>query len=70
MNLDDSAFRRFSSNFIVNVSNERILHKYRRKGNDTKSVLSIIKKMIGYTKDYLEEVKKSAEESTSTPETE
>ncbi|MHC4687435.1 MAG: hypothetical protein ACYTEW_24470 [Planctomycetota bacterium] len=48
----------------------RISHKYSHKREDTKSVLSIIKRMIGYAKDYLEEVKKSAEESTSTPETE
>jgi len=48
----------------------RISHKYSHKRVDTKSVLSIIKRMIGYAKDYLEEVKKSAEESTSTPETE
>jgi len=48
----------------------RISHQYSHKREDTKSVLSIIKRMIGYAKDYLEEVKKSAEESTSTPETE
>ncbi|HUS88146.1 MAG TPA: hypothetical protein VMW91_02055 [Desulfosporosinus sp.] len=48
----------------------RISHKYGHKREDTKSVLSIIKKMIDYAKDYIEEVKKSAEESTSTPETE
>ncbi|MFZ0035723.1 MAG: hypothetical protein WAK60_12145 [Sedimentisphaerales bacterium] len=48
----------------------RISHKYGHKQEDTRSVLSIIKKMIDYAKDYLEEVKKSAEESTSTPETE
>ena len=48
----------------------RISHKYGHKREDTRSVLSIIKKMIGYAKDYLEEVKKSLEESSSTPETE
>jgi hypothetical protein len=48
----------------------RISHKYSHKRVDTKSVLSIIKRMIGYAEDYLEEIKKSAEESTSTPETE
>jgi len=48
----------------------RISHKYSHKRVDTKSVLSIIKRMIGYAKDYLEEVKKSAEESISTQETE
>jgi hypothetical protein len=70
MNFDDSAFRRFSSNFIVNVSNERILHKYNHKRSDTNSVLSIIKKMIGNTKNYLEQVKKSTEESSGIVETE
>ena len=45
----------------------RISHKYSHKRKDTRSVLSIIKRMIGYAKDYLEEVKKSLEE---TPETE
>jgi len=48
----------------------RVSHKYSHKRDDTNSVLSIIKKMIGYTKDYLEEVKKSAEESAGTVETE
>ena len=48
----------------------RISHKYGHKREDTRSVLSIIKRMIGYAKDYIEEVKKSLEESTSTPETE
>jgi hypothetical protein len=48
----------------------RISHKYGHKRKDTRSVLSIIKRMIGYAKDYLEEIKKSLEESTSTPETE
>ena len=47
-----------------------ISHKYSHKRRDTQSVLSIIKRMVGYAKDYLEEVKKSAAESTSTPETE
>jgi hypothetical protein len=40
----------------------RISHKYSHKRGDTKSVLSITKKMIGYVKNYLEEVRKSAEE--------
>jgi hypothetical protein len=48
----------------------RISHKYSHKQEDTKSILSIIKRMIGYAKDYIEEVKKSAEENTSTQETE
>jgi hypothetical protein len=39
----------------------RISHKYSHKREDTKSVLSIIKRMIGYAKDYIEEVKKSTE---------
>jgi hypothetical protein len=48
----------------------RISHKYSHKRRNTQSVLSIIKRMISYAKDYLEEVKKSVEESTSNPETE
>lgn len=48
----------------------RVSHKYSHKKRDTKSVLSIIKKMIRYTKDYLEEVKNSVEENTNTPEIE
>ena len=48
----------------------RISHQYSHKRRDTKSVLSIIKRMIDYAKGYLEEVKKSAEESTSTQEIE
>ena len=48
----------------------RISHQYSHRRSDTQSVLSITKRMVGYAKDYLEEVKKSAEESTSTPETE
>jgi hypothetical protein len=48
----------------------RISHKYSHKRGDIKSVLSIIKKMIDYARDYLEEIKKSTEESTSAPETE
>ncbi len=45
----------------------RISHKYGHEREDTRSVLSIIKKMIDYAKDYLEEVRKSVK---STPETE
>ena len=45
----------------------RVSHKYSHKRDDTNSVLSIIKKMIGYTKDYLEEVRNSAEESDGAP---
>lgn len=48
----------------------RISHKYGHKREDTRAVLSIIKKMIDYAKDYIEEVKKSTEESTRTPEAE
>ena len=48
----------------------RISHQYSHRREDTKSVLSMIKRMIGYAKDYLAEVKKSTEESTSAPETE
>jgi len=48
----------------------RVSHKYSHKRSDTNSVLSIIKKMIGYTKDYLEEVRNSVEENTNTPDLE
>jgi len=48
----------------------RISHQYSHKRGDIKSVLSIIKKMIDYARDYLEEAKKSAEEDTRTPEIE
>jgi hypothetical protein len=48
----------------------RISHRYSHKRGDIKSVLSIIKKMIDYARDYLEEAKKSTEEGTGTPETE
>ncbi len=37
----------------------RISHQYSHKRKDTKSVLSVIKRMISYAKDYLEEVRKS-----------
>jgi hypothetical protein len=46
----------------------RISHQYSHKRRDTKSVLSIIKRMISYAKDYLEEVKKSIKEDTNNPE--
>jgi len=45
----------------------RISHRYSHRRRDTQSVLSIIKRMIGYAKDYLEEVKKSVKEDTNTP---
>lgn len=47
----------------------RISHQYSQRRRDTKSVLSIIKKMIVYANDYLEEVKKSVKGDTTTPET-
>ncbi len=47
----------------------RISHRYSHKRVDIKSVLSIIKKMIDYAMAYLEEAKKSAEESSGTSET-
>jgi hypothetical protein len=47
----------------------RISHRYSHKRGDIKSVLSIIKKMIDYARDYLEEAKKSAEEGSGAPET-
>ena len=40
----------------------QITHKYGHKREHTRSVLSIIKKMIYYAKDYLEEVKKAAQD--------
>jgi hypothetical protein len=48
----------------------RISHKYGHKREDTRSVLSIIKKMFDFAKDYLEEIKKSTKESASSQETE
>jgi len=48
----------------------RISHRYSHKKGDTKSVLSIIKTMIDYARDYLEEAKKSSEEDIRTPEIE
>ena len=48
----------------------QVSHKYSHKRSDTNSVLSIIRKMIGYTKDYLEEVRNSVEENTNTPDLE
>jgi hypothetical protein len=48
----------------------RISHRYSHKRGDVKSVLSIIKKMLDYARDYLEEAEKSAGEGTGTPETE
>ena len=39
----------------------RISHRYSHKKGYTKSVLSIIKTMIKYAKDYLEEIKKFVE---------
>jgi hypothetical protein len=47
----------------------KISHRYSHKKVDIKSVLSIIKKMIDYAIDYLEEAKKSAEEGSGTSET-
>jgi len=50
-----------------NLGQLRISHQYSHRRRDTQSVLSIVKKMIGYAKDYLEQVKKSVKENTSTP---
>ena len=47
----------------------RMSHQYSRKRGYTRSVLSIIRKMIDYAKSYIEAVKQSAEEGTGTPET-
>ena len=58
--------------FMYDDSSEnlRISHRYSHKRKNTQSVLSITKKMLNYARDYLEEVRNFAEESTSTPETE
>lgn len=48
----------------------RISHQYSHRRSDTQSVLSIIKRMIGYAKDYLVEARKTTREDTKTPETE
>jgi hypothetical protein len=48
----------------------RISHRYSHKKGDIQSVLSIIKKMIDYARDYLEEAKKSSEEGIGIPEAE
>ena len=48
----------------------RISHQYSHRPRNTRSVLSITKKMIAYAKDYLKEIKKSAGESAGTVETE
>ena len=45
----------------------RISHRYSHRPRDIKSVLSIIKRMIVYAEDYLEQVKKSVAEDTNTP---
>lgn len=50
--------------------NLRISHKYSHKPRNTRSVLSIIKKMIAYAKDYLEQINRSIEEDTRAPEIE
>lgn len=48
----------------------RISHRYSHKRVDTKSVSSIVKKMIDYAIYYLEEVKASANDSAGAPEIE
>jgi hypothetical protein len=50
--------------------NLRISDKYSHKPRNTKSVLSITKKMIAYAKDYLEEINKFVEEDSRAPEIE
>ena len=49
--------------FMYNDASEhlRISHQYSHRKRDTQSVLSIIKRMIEYAKDYLEQVKKPSE---------
>lgn len=48
----------------------RISHRYSHRRVNTKSVLSIVKKMIDYALGYLEEVRTSAQESAGPPRTE
>jgi hypothetical protein len=48
----------------------RISHRYSHRRRDTRSILSIIKQMISYAIDYLEEARKSAEEGGGIPEIE
>jgi hypothetical protein len=45
----------------------RVSHKYSHQQVDTKSVLSIVKRMIDYALDYLEEVKTFAEGGAGGP---
>lgn len=52
-----------------NAGTLRITHRYSHKHVDTKSVSSIVKQMIDYAMDYLEEVRTSVKRSAGTPET-
>jgi hypothetical protein len=45
----------------------RVSHKYSHQQVDTKSVLSIVKRMIDYALDYLEEIKTSAKGGAGGP---
>lgn len=55
--------------FMYNNDSEllRISHQYSHRKRDTQSVLSIIKKMIEYAKNYLEDVKKLAKQDIDAP---
>jgi len=46
----------------------RISHRYSHRRRHTQSVLSIVRKMVGYAKSYLEAVRQSAEEGAGAPE--
>ncbi|MGD2094640.1 MAG: hypothetical protein PVH77_06510 [Phycisphaerales bacterium] len=48
----------------------RISHRYSHRRRDTRSILSVIKQMISYAIDYLEEARKFEEEGTGIPEIE
>ncbi len=63
------SFGRYDFVYDDDLGQLRISHQYSHRRIDTQSVLSIVKRMIDYAKDYLDEVKKSAEEDTGTLET-
>jgi hypothetical protein len=56
------SFRRYDFVYDDESGNLRISHRYSHKHKNTRSVLSITKRMIGYARDYLEEVGKSIAE--------
>jgi hypothetical protein len=56
------SFGRYDFMYDDESGNLRISHRYSHKRKNTGSVLSITKRMIGYARDYLEEVRKSTAE--------